>query len=147
MSAVAQVKGTTNQRTGKWGRGRERSEENKDGGGQGQTCRGERDSKPLDRSDTHIPSHTYLAEASWCLSTSELSRVGIHGLLTGMRVLLLQSCPTLCNLMDCSPPGSSVHGDSPGKNTGVGCRPSSRRSSPPRDRTCISHIAGGFFTH
>ena len=29
-----------------------------------------------------------------------------------------QSCPTLCDLMDCS---SSVHGDSPGKNTGVGC--------------------------
>ena len=26
-----------------------------------------------------------------------------------------------CNLMDCSPPGSSVHGFSPGKNTGVGC--------------------------
>ena len=32
-----------------------------------------------------------------------------------------QSGPTLCNPMDCSPPGSSVHGDSPGKNTGVGC--------------------------
>ena len=28
---------------------------------------------------------------------------------------------TLCDLIDCSPPGSSVHGDSPGKNTGVGC--------------------------
>ena len=27
----------------------------------------------------------------------------------------------LCHPMDCSPPGSSVHGDSPGKNTGVGC--------------------------
>ena len=27
----------------------------------------------------------------------------------------------LCNSMDCSPPGCSVHGDSPGKNTGVGC--------------------------
>ena len=27
----------------------------------------------------------------------------------------------LCNPMDCSPLGSSVHGDSPGKNTGVGC--------------------------
>ena len=26
----------------------------------------------------------------------------------------------LCNPMDCSPPGSSVHGDSPGKNTGLG---------------------------
>ena len=35
--------------------------------------------------------------------------------------LLAQSCPTLCNLMDYSPLGSSVHGDSPGKNTGVGC--------------------------
>ena len=33
----------------------------------------------------------------------------------------LQSCPTLCNPMDCSPPGSSVHGDSPGKSPGVGC--------------------------
>ena len=32
-----------------------------------------------------------------------------------------QSCPTLCNPMDCSPPGSSVYGDSPGKNTGVVC--------------------------
>ena len=35
--------------------------------------------------------------------------------------LVIQLCPTLCNPMDCSPPGSSVHGDSPGKNTGVGC--------------------------
>ena len=26
-----------------------------------------------------------------------------------------------CNPVDCSPPGSSVHGDSLGKNTGVGC--------------------------
>ena len=33
----------------------------------------------------------------------------------------LQSCPTLCDPMDCSPPGSSVHGDSPGKSTGVEC--------------------------
>ena len=32
-----------------------------------------------------------------------------------------QLCPTLCDPMDCSPPGSSVHGDSPGKNIGVGC--------------------------
>ena len=26
------------------------------------------------------------------------------------QVLVSQSCPTLCNPMDCSPPGSSVHG-------------------------------------
>ena len=32
-----------------------------------------------------------------------------------------QLCLTLCDSMDCSPPGSSVHGDSPGKNTGVYC--------------------------
>ena len=35
--------------------------------------------------------------------------------------LAIQLCLTLCNPMDCSPPGSSVHGNSPGKNTGVGC--------------------------
>ena len=31
-----------------------------------------------------------------------------------------EPCPTLCDPMDCSPPGSSVHGIVPGKNTGVG---------------------------
>ena len=36
-------------------------------------------------------------------------------------MLVPSSCPTLCDPMDCSPPGSSVHGDSPGKNTGVAC--------------------------
>ena len=35
--------------------------------------------------------------------------------------LATQSCLTLGGTMDCSPPGSSVHGDFPGKNTGVGC--------------------------
>ena len=34
---------------------------------------------------------------------------------------IAQSCLTLCNPKECSPPGSSVHGDSPGKNTGEGC--------------------------
>ena len=34
--------------------------------------------------------------------------------------LVIQSCLTLCNPMDWGPPGSSVHGNSPGKNTGVG---------------------------
>ena len=37
--------------------------------------------------------------------------------------LVTQSCLTLCYPMDCSLPGSSVHGDSPGKNTGVSCHP------------------------
>ena len=44
-----------------------------------------------------------------------------------------QSYPTLSDPMDCSLPGSSVHGDSPGKNTGVGCHASTRRSSQSRN--------------
>ena len=35
--------------------------------------------------------------------------------------LVTQSCLTIFDPMDCSPRGSSVHGGSPGKNTGVGC--------------------------
>ena len=35
--------------------------------------------------------------------------------------LVAQSCPTLGDSMDCSPPGSSVYGDSPSKNIEVGC--------------------------
>ena len=40
---------------------------------------------------------------------------------THMLCLVVQLCLTLCNPMDYSPPGSSVHGNSPGKYTGVGC--------------------------
>ena len=36
--------------------------------------------------------------------------------------LASQLCLTLCDPMDCSPPGSSVHRDPPGKNTGVSCQ-------------------------
>ena len=34
--------------------------------------------------------------------------------------VVFQPCLTLCDPRGCSPPGSSVHGDSPGKNPGVG---------------------------
>ena len=56
---------------------------------------------------------------------------------------------TLCDPVDCSLPGSSVHGDSPGKNTGVGCRallqgifPTQGRSLPPCRLTLyhLSHL-------
>ena len=56
----------------------------------------------------------------------------------------LQSCPTLCNPMDHSPlpltPGSFVHGI-PGKNSGVGCMPTSRGSPLSRDWTHISYVS------
>ena len=35
--------------------------------------------------------------------------------------LVTQLCPILCNPINCSPPGSTVHGDSPGKNTSMDC--------------------------
>ena len=38
-----------------------------------------------------------------------------------MLCLAAQSCLILCDPMDYSPPGSSVHWNSPGKNTGMGC--------------------------
>ena len=38
-----------------------------------------------------------------------------------MWCLVSQSCPALCDHMDCSPPGSSVHGDSASKNIRGDC--------------------------
>ena len=60
---------------------------------------------------------------------------------TAMHAKSLQSCPTLCHPMSCSLPGSSVHGNSPGKNTGVGCMPSYRGSPQPRDQICVSYVS------
>ena len=89
---------------------------------------------------------------------------------------LLQSCLTLCNPKDCSPPGFSVHEisqarileseseshsvvsdslqphglhnpwNSPGQNTEWVAFPFSSGSSQPRDWTQVSCIAGRFFT-
>ena len=60
--------------------------------------------------------------------------------------LIAQLCLTLCDRIDCSPLGSSVHGNSSGKNTGVGCQVLLQGIFQPRDRTQVSHIAGRFFT-
>ena len=60
--------------------------------------------------------------------------------------LAAQSCLTCCDPMDCSPPGSSIHVDSPGINTGVGCHALFQGIFPTRDRTQVFRIAGGFFT-
>ena len=51
----------------------------------------------------------------------------------------LQSCSTLCDPMDCSPPGSSVHGISQGRIPEWVAIFSSRGCSRPRDWTCISY--------
>ena len=66
--------------------------------------------------------------------------------LCAMLCLVTDFCLTLCNPMDCSLPGSSVHGDSPGKNTAVGCFFFIQGICQPTDRIQVSHIASGFFT-
>ena len=57
-----------------------------------------------------------------------------------------QSCLTLCNPIDCSLPGSSVHRILEARILEWVAMPSSRESSPPRDQTQVSCTAGGFFT-
>ena len=42
-------------------------------------------------------------------------------LVSAVLYLVAQLCPTLGDPVDCSPPGSSVYGDSPGETTRVGC--------------------------
>ena len=56
--------------------------------------------------------------------------------------LVAQSCLTLCDPMDSSPPGSSVHGDSLGKNTGVGCHVLLQGIFPTQGQIQVFCIAG-----
>ena len=56
-----------------------------------------------------------------------------------------QSCPTLCNLVDCSLPGSSVHGILQARILEWVAISSSRGSSQPRDWTLISCVTGRCF--
>ena len=58
----------------------------------------------------------------------------------------LQSCPTLCDPMDCSPPGSSVRGIFQAGILEWVAISFSRGSSRPRDRTQVSRTAGRHFT-
>ena len=57
-----------------------------------------------------------------------------------------QSCPTPCDPMNCSPPGSSVHQILQARILKWVAIPFSRESSWPRDWTWVSCIAGIFFT-
>ena len=63
-----------------------------------------------------------------------------------MEVLVAQSCPTLCDPVDYSPPGSSVHGISQARILEWVAISSSRGSSWSRSRTQVSCITGRYFT-
>ena len=69
---------------------------------------------------------------------------------------VIHSCPILCDPLDYSPPGSSVHRDSPDKNTGVGCHALLQRIFPTQGSHpgllhcrqflyCLSHQGSPFF--
>ena len=62
------------------------------------------------------------------------------------KVLFIQSCPTPCDPMNCSPQGSSVHGILQARILERVAISFSRGSSPPRDQTWVSYLAGKFFT-
>ena len=58
-----------------------------------------------------------------------------------------QSCAAPCNPIDCSPPGSSVHGIFQARVLEWVATSFSRGTSRPGDRTQVSHMAGRRFTH
>ena len=63
---------------------------------------------------------------------------------------VVQSCPPLSNSINCSLPGSSIHGIFQARILEWVVISFSRGSSPPRDQTrisCVSCIANWFFTH
>ena len=80
--------------------------------------------------------HTY---ALCCHQTSPPSGIPVL-------CLVAQLCGTLCNFMDCSPPGSPVHGNLQTRMLEWVTMPPSRGSSQPRDKTQVSHIVGIVFT-
>ena len=62
------------------------------------------------------------------------------------KLLVAKSCPIPCDPMDCSLPGSSVHGISQARILEWVAMPSSKWSSWPRDQTRVSCTAGRFLT-
>ena len=73
----------------------------------------------------------------WCFSCC-LFRINSSLLNSSCLSKLLLSCLTLCNPMDCSPPGSPVHGTLQARILEWVAEPSSRGSSQPR--TCVSYL-------
>ena len=79
------------------------------------------------------------------ITQSEVSQKEKHQY--SMCVLVAQSCPTLCDPMDCNPPGSSVHEIFQARILEWVAISFSRGSSQPRYQTQVSCTAGRFFTN
>ena len=63
-----------------------------------------------------------------------------------LKVRVAHSCPTPCNPLDCSPPGSSIHDVFQARMVERLAISYFRGSSSPRDQTQVSSIVGRFFT-
>ena len=82
----------------------------------------------------------------WYVGSEQVSQHGLFRL-SHPRAVLYLIVSALCSPLDCSPPGSSVHGDSPSRDSAVSCHFLLWGIFYPRDRTKVSCIAGGFFTN
>ena len=102
---------------------------------------------PLEEGMVHSPS-VLVWKIAWSeepggLQSMELQRGGLNWVTEHLRWMcakLLQSCLTLCDPMDCSPPGSSVHGILQGILEWIAML-SFRGSFCPRDWTWVSYIS------
>ena len=105
---------------------------------------------------THTHTHTQSSKVGICLMemiklVNKIKSIyrtlpQSPGLTNNVYVLIAQLCPTLCDPIDCSPPGSSVHGILQAGTLEWVAIPFSRISSWPRNWTPVSYIAGRFFT-
>ena len=106
--------------------------------------------KPLNR-NTQPTRAWWSAKTSRWLSQSSTQPVSLYLFILYLNIYvhakLLQSCPTLCDCMDCSPPGSSVHGISQAGILEWVAIPCSRGSSRPRNQMRISCIGKWVLFH
>ena len=92
--------------------------------------------------------HYHYITPAYFLSTSdswEISSRSLH-IYIYIYMLVAHSCPTLCDPMDCSPPGSSVHWILQASILEWVAIAFSRGSCQPRDWTQVSHTPGRLFT-
>ena len=87
--------------------------------------------------------HNWVTELNWTECWQQHEATDTHTLL----VLIAQSCLSLCDPMDCSPPGSSVHGMSQAGILQWLAISFSRASSWARDRICIPCIGRWVLYH
>ena len=82
-----------------------------------------------------------------CPYSKILHKLSLMVIINFVCCLVAKLCLGPYDPIDCSLPGFSVHGISPGENTEVGFHALLQESSQSRDRAQVSCIAGGFFTN